>query len=132
MTELRRTQAGPFTEDDHLATLNDLEDAYHYYKENNNDKLLRYCLQPVENALKYIPKCWVLDSAITSLTNGRDLGIPGVCRLENFRKGEAVAILSLKEELIAIGEAQMSAVEINTQQKGIAVKVKKVFMEAIR
>jgi H/ACA ribonucleoprotein complex subunit 4 len=131
MTELRRTQAGPFTEADNLVALNELEDAYHYYKEDGNDKLLRYCLQPVENALKYIPKCWVLDTAIPSLTNGRDLGIPGVCKLENFRKSEVVAVMTLKNELIAIGEAQMSAVEINTQQKGIAVKIKKVFMDAI-
>ncbi|MFA6461331.1 MAG: RNA-guided pseudouridylation complex pseudouridine synthase subunit Cbf5 [Candidatus Woesearchaeota archaeon] len=129
MAELRRTQAGPFTEKDKLITLNDLEDAYHFYKNEGNDKFLRYCLQPIERALTYIPKCWVLDSAIISITHGRDLAIPGVCKLENFRKGETVAIMSLKEELVAIGEAQMSAVEINTKEKGIAVKVKKVFME---
>jgi len=129
MTELRRTQAGPFTEKDNLVTLNDLDDALHLYQEENNEKFIRYCLQPVESALRYISKCWILDGAITSLTHGRDLAIPGVVKLENFRKGEMIAILTLKEELVAIGEAQMSAVEINTQQKGIAVKVKKVFME---
>ncbi|MBI4983769.1 RNA-guided pseudouridylation complex pseudouridine synthase subunit Cbf5 [Candidatus Woesearchaeota archaeon] len=131
MTELRRTQAGPFTEEDHLVTLNDLDDAYHFYTDEKNDKFLRHCLQSIENALRHIPKCWVLDSAITSLTHGRDLAIPGVSKLENFRKGETVALMSLKEELIAIGEAKMSAVEINTQEKGIAVKVRKVFMEVI-
>jgi len=129
MAELRRTQAGPFTEKDQLVTLNDLEDAYHFYREENNDKLLRYCLQPLENALTYVSKCWVLDTAIVSITHGRDLAIPGVVKLENFRKGENVAIMSLKEELVAIGEAQMSAVDINTKDKGIAVKVKKVFLE---
>ncbi|MDP3734536.1 MAG: reverse transcriptase domain-containing protein [Nanoarchaeota archaeon] len=41
-----------------------------------------------------------------------------------FRKG-----LSVSEELVAVGEALMSAVEINTQQKGIAIDVEKVFME---
>ncbi|MEK6938185.1 MAG: PUA domain-containing protein [Nanoarchaeota archaeon] len=130
MAELRRTQAGPFTEKDHLVTLNDLDDAYHFYKEENNDKFIKYCLQPAEAALIYIPKCWVLDSAIISITHGRDLAIPGVCKLENFRKEEVVAIMSLKGELVAMGEAQMSAVEINTKDKGIAIKVKKVFMEA--
>ncbi len=130
MSELRRTQAGPFTEKDNLVTLNDLDDAYHFYIEEHNDKFLKHCLQPIENALKYVAKCWVLDTAIVSITHGRDLAIPGVCKLENFRKGEAVAIMSLKDELVAIGEAQMSAVEINTQERGIAVKVKKVFMEA--
>ena len=130
MAELRRTQAGPFREEDNLITLNDLDDAYHYYKKENNDKYIRYCIQNPENALKYIPKCWILDTTIKSLTHGRDLGIPGISKLENFKKGQDIAIMSLKGELVAIGEALMSAVEINTSQKGLAAKIKKVFMEA--
>jgi len=132
MAELRRTQAGPFTEKDNLVTLNDLQDAYYFYKEENNDKFLRYCIQPMENAVTHLPKCWIFDTTITSITHGRDLAIPGISKLENFRKGETVAILSLKEELVAIGEALMSAVEVNTQEKGLAINVKKVFMEAIK
>lgn len=132
MAELRRTQAGPFTENDNLVTLNDLRDAYFYYKEENNPKFLKYCIQPVEKALLYIPKCWILDSAIESLSNGRDLAIPGVSKLENFKKGEVVAIMTLKGELVAIGEAAMSAVEINTKEKGLAIDVYKVFMERVR
>ncbi|MFH1405890.1 MAG: PUA domain-containing protein, partial [Nanoarchaeota archaeon] len=131
MAELRRTQAGPFTEKDNLVTLNDLEDAYHFYTKENNDKYLMHCLQPIENALKYIPKCWILDSTIESLSHGRDLAIPGISKLENFRKGETVAILTLKDELVAIGEASMSAVEVNTKEKGIAIATKKVFIETI-
>ena len=131
MAELRRTQAGPFTEKDNLITLQDLQDAYHLYKEENNPKFLMYCLQPVENAITHLPKCWILDSSIESLSHGRDLAVPGVSKLENFRKEETVAILTLKGELVAIGEALMSAVEVNTKDKGIAVNVKKVFIEAV-
>ena len=129
MVELRRTQAGPFTEEDNLITLNDLNDAIHFYKEENNDKFLRYCIQPIENSLKHLAKCWIFDTTIESLTHGRDLAIPGISKLENFKKGEFVAILTLKGELVTIGEALMSAVEINTKDKGLAVNVKKVFME---
>ncbi len=131
MAELRRTQAGPFTEKDNLITLNDLDDAIHFYCDEHNDKFLRYCIQPVENALKYLNKCWIFDTTIQSVTHGRALAIPGISKLENFRKGETVAIMTLKGELVAIGEAAMSGVEINTQQRGIAVKVRKVFMEEI-
>ncbi len=131
MAELRRTQAGPFTEKDRLITLNDLDDAYHFYKEEGNDKFLRYCLQPIETAVKHLPKCWVLDNSVISLTHGRDLGVPGISKLENFRKGESIAIMTLKGELIALGESQLSAVEINTQEKGLAIKVKKVFMDEL-
>lgn len=129
MAELRRTQAGPFTEKDNLVTLNDLQDAYYFYKEEHNPKFLLYCIQPIENALRHISKCWILDSTIPSATHGRDIAIPGISKLENFRKGEMVAVLTLKGELVAIGEALMSAVEINTQQKGIGINVQKVFME---
>ncbi|PIN73399.1 RNA-guided pseudouridylation complex pseudouridine synthase subunit Cbf5 [Candidatus Woesearchaeota archaeon CG10_big_fil_rev_8_21_14_0_10_45_16] len=130
MAELRRTQAGPFREEDNLVTLNDLQDALKFHEEGN-DKFLLHCIQPVENALKYLSKCWILDNSIQSLTHGRDLAIPGISKLENFRKGEIVAILTLKGELVAVGEAAMSAVEINTKEKGIAVTVSKVFMPAV-
>lgn len=129
MAELRRTQAGPFTEQDNLVTLNDLQDALYYYQKEKNDKFLKHCLQPVEKALKYLPKCWIFDTTIESVSHGRDIGIPGISKLENFRKGEIVAVLSLKEELVAIGEALMSGVEINTKDKGLAIKTKKVFLE---
>ncbi len=127
MAELRRTQAGPFTENDHLVTLNDVEDAYHYHTEENNSKYLHYCIQPIELAIAHVRKCWVLDTTIETITHGRDLAVPGISKLENFRKGEQVVILSLKGEIIAAGEALMSAVEINTKQKGIAIKVGQVF-----
>ena len=131
MAELRRTQAGPFSEEDNLVTLNDLADAYHFYKKEKDDKFLRYCLQPIENTLKHLSKCWIFDTTIKSLTHGRDLAIPGISKLESFKKGETIAILTLKGELVAIGESLMSAVEINTKNKGLAIDVQKVFMDAI-
>ena len=131
MAELRRTQAGPFTEADNLVTLNELQDAFYFYQQEQNDKFLRHCIQPVEAALRYLPKCWIFDTTIPSVTHGRDVAIPGIGKLENFRKGETVAVMSLKEELVAIGEAVLSAVEINTKEKGIGINVRKVFVEAI-
>lgn len=131
MAELRRTQAGPFTENDNLVTLNDLQDAYHFYKEEQNARFLRYCIQPMETALKQIAKCWIQDTTIESVTHGRDVAVPGISKLENFRKGDIVAVMTLKEELVAIGEALMSGVEINTKEKGLAVKVEKVFREVV-
>jgi len=128
MAALRRTQAGPFREENNLVTLNDLKDAMEFYKTEGNDKFLKHCLQPIENALKHIAKCWIFDTTIESVSHGRDLAIPGISKLENFKKGEIVALLSLKGELIAVGEAMMSGVEINTKQTGIAVDVKKVFL----
>ncbi|MBU1111606.1 MAG: RNA-guided pseudouridylation complex pseudouridine synthase subunit Cbf5 [archaeon] len=128
MAELRRTAAGPLTEKDNLVTLNDLKDAMHYWKEEGNDKYLRYCIKPIENALSRLKKVWVLDTTVQTLVHGRDLGVPGISKMESFKRGEYVAIMSLKGELVAIGETLMSAVEANTFKKGLAVNVKKVFM----
>lgn len=130
MGELRRSQAGPFTEEDNLVTLNDLADAYHYYKQGN-EKYIRYCLQPIENAVKHLPKVWIFDTTIESVTHGRDVSVPGISKLENFRKGEYIAVMTLKGELVAIGESLMSGVEINTKDKGVAVKISKVFMKPV-
>ena len=131
MAELRRTQAGPFTEQDNLVTLQDLTDAIHFYKEENNSKFLLHCLQPVEKAIAHFPKCWILDTTIKSVTHGRDIGIPGISKLENFRKDVPVAILTLKGELVAMGRSLMSAVEINSIDKGLAITTEKVFIRAI-
>ena len=90
-----------------------------------------HCIQPIEKALKYLPKCWVFDTTLKSLSHGRDVAIPGISKLENFRKNEVVAVMNLKEEIVAIGEAMMSGVEINNQQKGIAIKAQKVFIEPL-
>ena len=76
-------------------------------------------------------KCWIFDTTITSLTHGRDLAIPGISKLDNFRKGETIAIMTLKNELVAVGEAIISAVEVNTNEKGLAIKVQKVFMPCL-
>jgi H/ACA ribonucleoprotein complex subunit 4 len=129
MAELRRTAAGPFTEKDNLITLIDLRDAYQFHKEGN-DKFIRYCLQPIENAVKHLPKIWVLDTTVKSLTHGRDLAIPGISKTGSFDKDEPIAILTLKEKLIAIGTSLMPTEEIKKKKKGLAVKVKKVFMGA--
>ncbi len=131
MAELRRTQAGPFTEQDNLVTLNELRDAYHFYKEEGNEKFIRHCIQPMENGIKALPKCWILDTTINSVSNGRDVAIPGISKLENFKKGELVAVLTLKGELVSIGRSLLSAVEINTSEKGWALETEKVFIEAI-
>ncbi|MBT4446264.1 RNA-guided pseudouridylation complex pseudouridine synthase subunit Cbf5 [archaeon] len=132
MACLRRTAAGAFNEDDNLITLDDLRDALYYYKEKQNEKYIRYCIQPVEHALKYIKKAYIFDSAILSMSHGRDLGAPGISKLENFKKGETVAVMTLKGEVVAVGTAEMSAVQISTDRKGLAVKTSKVFFEATK
>ena len=128
MSELRRTKAAGFGEST-LVTLQDLADAMHYYTEEKNEKLLRSAIQPMETAVSHLPKVWAHDSAVQALCHGRNLAVPGVSKLHNnLNPGTLVAVMTLKDELIAIGEAQLTSVAIADQEKGIAVRVDKVFM----
>ena len=129
MASLRRTKAGCFDEST-LTTLQELSDAYHYWKEENEERFIRKVIQPIENAVNHLPKVWVQDSTIESLTHGRDLAVPGINKLHNdINPNDLVAIMSLKEELVAIGTAVMTSLSMCKKNKGIAVNVNKVFMK---
>jgi len=128
MLELRRTKVGPFNEES-LCTLQDLTDAYHFYKKESNDKFLRKIIQPMENAIEHIPKIWVFDTTVDTLCHGADLNIPGISKLhDEIYKDDAVAIMTLKDELVALGKATLNSEEIIRKDKGLAVKTDKVFM----
>jgi len=128
MAELRRTKAGPFNESTNLVTLQDLTDAFYYYKEEENEKYLKYCIQPIENAVKHLPKIYVLDSAVDSLCHGANLNVPGISKLESgITMQDIVAVMTLKGELICYGTAKLNSKEM-LGERGLAVKIEKVFM----
>ncbi|MBW2976137.1 RNA-guided pseudouridylation complex pseudouridine synthase subunit Cbf5 [Candidatus Woesearchaeota archaeon] len=129
MQELRRTKAGPFNEET-LFTLQDLTDAYYFYKNEKNDKFLRKVIQPIENAVKHLPKIWVFDTTVDTLCHGAALNVPGISKLnDKIKANDAVAVMTLKDELVALGTAKLSSEEIIRQEKGFAVKTEKVFMQ---
>ncbi len=127
MFELRRTRVANFDETTAVSLL-DLKDAYHYYQEGN-DKPIKQMIMPVERAIEHLPKIWARDSAIESLSNGRNLAEPGVAKFEACITGaKPVAILTLKGELIALGEALMDAKTLTEAKKGIVAITNKVFI----
>ena len=86
-------------------------------------------IQPVENGISHLPKIWVFDTTIESVCHGVDLKVPGISKLnDGIAKDDAVAIMSLKNELVALGIAKMGSKEM-TAEKGIAVQTEKVFMQ---
>ncbi len=129
MAELRRTKAGLLNEKD-LFTLQDLTDAFWYWKNENNDNFLRMIIQPVERAVEHFKKIWVFDNAVNTLAHGAQLSIPGISKLnQGIEKGERVVVMTLKNELVLVGEVLLSSEEIMTKEKGLAVKSERVFME---
>lgn len=86
MTELRRTKAGGFSENERLVTLQDVADAYAYYKEEGNEKFLRYCIQPVEDAIKHVPKVWSLMQQLNHCAREQNLLCLGYQKLKQESK----------------------------------------------
>jgi len=127
MAQLIRTKVGPYNEKT-MYSLHELKDAYEFYKEGN-EKELKKIILPVETAIQHMPKIWVLDTTVDSLTHGADLNIPGISKLNEFSKNERVVILTLKNELVALAESELSSEEIIENEKGLAAKTKKVFIK---
>mgnify|MGYP000197387147 CR=1 FL=1 len=128
MQELRRTRAGPFSETD-SHTLIDLYGALKEYHERENEELLRTLLRPIEEAVKHLPKIYLLDTAVDAICHGANLAVTGVAKLEDsVKKGEMVAMMTLKGELVALGKSRMDAEEIIEKDRGIAVDTERVIM----
>jgi H/ACA ribonucleoprotein complex subunit 4 len=129
MRELRRTRSGIFTEDSNLVTLHEISEALYMYKHCKDESDLRRVLLPMEFAVCGIPKVVIDDDAVNAITYGATLNAPGVVAFQNFKRGENVAIMTLKGEIVAIGESNINSNEIQNMKKGIVVKPKRVLME---
>ncbi len=129
MQELRRTRAGPFSEEESF-TLLDLYAALKEYRESGSEERLREILKPIEEAVKYIPKVYLLDTAVDAVCHGANLAVGGISKVENtVRKNEAVAMMTLKGELIALGRSRMDAYETMEKDRGMAVDTERVIMQ---
>ncbi|MFH1915934.1 MAG: RNA-guided pseudouridylation complex pseudouridine synthase subunit Cbf5 [Nanoarchaeota archaeon] len=128
MAELRRTRAGPFTEDQSHA-MQDLADAYYYFKQEKKDEPLKKLILPVETAVVNMQKVWVLDSTVDSLCHGATLKLPGIAKItDKIAFDTPIAVMTLKEELIGLGKAKMSTTDMQKYPTGVAVKLEHVFM----
>jgi len=129
MVELRRIKSGIFDEST-VSTLHDLIDAYAFYIEDGREDFLRKSIISVEVAVGHLPKIVVRDGAVDALCHGADLAIPGIVKLDSgLEIGMEVAIMTLKGELIAIGNSLMDVERILIEEKGIAVRTKRVIMK---
>ena len=93
MQELRRTKAGPFTEKT-LVTLQDLKDAYVFWKEDGDESELRRVIRPMESAVSHLPKIILRDSAVDAVCSGASLAVPGITSLDsNLKKGDLISTI---------------------------------------
>ena len=130
MVELRRTKVSTITEKDSLITLQDLDDAMYYYEQDGDERFISYCIQNIEDAIGFLPKVFVSDSAVDTICNGSPLAIPGIVKMNRFEPEERIFISTLKGELIALGNSIISSEGIKVGGKGIAVKTDSVIMKS--
>lgn len=129
MRELRRTRTGPFSEKDSI-TLHTLSEAIYVYKKEQSEDSLRRYLITAEKATCMLPKVLIKDTAVNALAYGAPLSVRGIAAFtKDMRKGSRVAVMTLKGELVMLGESLTEARELQPMEKGIAVKPIAVFME---
>ena len=129
MQELRRTRAGPFTEENGLVTLHDLAYLQSSWQQTRDETLLRKFVQPMEKALEPLPKIYIRDSAVDAICHGASLAAPGVVSLEtNIKPNDTIALLTQKGEAIALAKALASTEQILKMNHGLVAKTTRVLM----
>jgi len=126
LTELRRIGVGGFDEKD-AVTLQELSDAVWLWKEKNDESRLKGIIRPIEDTLKGFKKIWIMDKAADAICHGAQLMMPGIKRFEaGINVGDIVAIMNLKDELVAFAEAKISSKDMQTSERGQATKTERV------
>lgn len=127
MNELRRIRQNNFTEEE-TNTLQDIVDAYHYWKKEENEEKIRSIIHPIEKAVDHLPKIVLKDSAVNAVANGADLGAGGITKFQDpIKKEDTVALVTMKGELVAIASAEMNSEQLYDQD-GTAATLESVHM----
>ena len=128
LAELRRTRVGNLREENSVI-LQDVKDAHIFWKEENDEKELRSVILPMERLLDHLPKIVIRDSAVDALCHGANLAVPGVVEIDtDIKKGDMAAVLTMKEEGVALVNALMSTEQIIQKDKGMCASIERVLM----
>lgn len=128
LAELRRTKVGRLEEENSII-LQDVKDAYTFWKEDKSEKEIRSMILPMERSLDHLPKFVIRDSAVDALCHGASLAVPGVVEIDSdIKKGDLAAVLTLKDEGVALVNALMSTEEIIQKDSGVCANLVRVLM----
>lgn len=129
MQELRRTRAGPLTEQDNLVTLHSVSYYWAEWQQKQDEKTLRQFIKPMEKALQLLPKIIIRDSAVDAICHGANLAAPGILATETgINTNDAIAILTQKNEAVALAKALKPTQEMLKTSHGLAAKTQRVLM----
>lgn len=127
MEELRRIRSGSFDETV-AVTLHELADAAAAAREGDPEPL-RGMLLPPEAAVAELPKVVIRDTAVDAVCHGAVLAGVGVTGKEGgFGKGETVAIVTQRGELVGLGKALIGSPALKPGEPGFVVAPTTVLM----
>lgn len=129
LSELRRTKVGSLIEENSV-NLQEITDAYYFWKEETNENQLKNIIFPMEKLLENIPKIIIRDSAVDAICHGANLALPGIAEVDtNIKKGDTVAIFTLKDEGVALAKSLMSTEDIIQKDVGLSANITRVLMK---
>ena len=129
MQELRRTKAGPFSENNNMVTLHDIAYYKEQWQQTKDPALLCKFIHPMEKALDLLPKIVIRDSAVDAICHGANLAAPGVLALDSdIRPKYTVAVMTQKGEAVALARALVTTKEMLELNRGIVAKTTRVLM----
>jgi H/ACA ribonucleoprotein complex subunit 4 len=83
----------------------------------------------MEDAFAYVPRIYIRDSAVSSICHGADLAVPGIVKLsEGIHPKTAIALFTLKGELVALSRALIGTEQMMKEEHGLAAKTVRVIM----
>src|SRR5207245_11349447 len=98
---------------------------------DEREGMFRQIVRPMEDAFDYVPRIYIRDSAVSSICHGADLAVPGIVKLsEGIRRKTAIALFTLKGELVALSRALIGTAQMMKAQRGLAAKTVRVIMPA--
>jgi len=134
MGDLHRTHVGPYVIDEKTLSAEEFKImvmAAHshipFLSSIYRKKLSQHVLS-MTSALPDVPQLTLWPEIERHLTSGEPLFVPGVQRVDSFKKNDLVQIISDQQKLIALGYAEMDSDEIQFNEKGLAIKMHKVFL----
>jgi H/ACA ribonucleoprotein complex subunit 4 len=123
MLELRRTAAGPFTEDQ-CVTMQQVVDA-------TKASRLAGIVLPMNQMTSHLPSITVGNNAVAAVAHGANLAKPGVAALdENIEKDQAVALNTVDGQLLGIAKSLHSSKQILEMDKGVVTDTLAIVLDA--
>ena len=126
MEELRRTRSGCFGELE-AHTLQELKDAVVVAGEGEPERLLAMIRSPIE-AVGGLPKVILRDTAVDAICHGAMLARMGIVGYDEFVKGYPVVMVTLKGEVIGLGQSLVSSLEAGDMTNGLVIAPTSIFM----